>query len=71
MAATFGAKIVPFGAVGEDDLAQVIKLQYLFFLLRYYISTFCLLGASDCLFCAFVGEYNLKLLSLNDQYIPH
>lgn len=29
MAAAFGAKIIPFGAVGEDDLAQVIKLKYL------------------------------------------
>jgi hypothetical protein len=28
MAARFGAKIVPFGAVGEDDLGQVIFTLY-------------------------------------------
>lgn len=37
MAARFGAKIVPFGSVGEDDLTQV-SLQYLnhFVLLHCY-----------------------------------
>lgn len=25
MSSTFGAKIIPFGAVGEDDIAQVIN----------------------------------------------
>ena len=34
MAAAFGGKIVPFGVVGEDDLAQVIKLEYFHFSLQ-------------------------------------
>ena len=28
MAARFGATIVPFGAVGEDDMAQVSLIPY-------------------------------------------
>lgn len=28
MAARFGAKIVPFGVVGEDDFAEVIKAKH-------------------------------------------
>lgn len=36
MAARFGAKIVPFGAVGEDDIGDV-RLQTLFYI-YYYLS---------------------------------
>ena len=32
MAARFGAKIVPFGVVGEDDIAEVIKRENFLFL---------------------------------------
>lgn len=31
MAARFGAKIVPFGVVGEDDFGEVSKTSFLYF----------------------------------------
>jgi len=37
MAARFGAKIVPFGAVGEDDLGQVGLMSNFSFLVSSYM----------------------------------
>lgn len=40
MAARFGAKIIPFGAVGEDDIFQVIYRLYLSDFVNYLIIFF-------------------------------
>ena len=37
MAARFGAKIIPFGAVGEDDIFQVIYTPYLSDFVNYLV----------------------------------